>query len=153
VPATSNYLDNSLGTIDNTAVAYIPGVINSARARTNAGFVAGSGGSRSTYMVVEVAVRNSTGAIVGTRRITVAPGQFIHVQFNIRSISLAQFDVGTLEYRIVEGEGTVVPYASVVDNATGEASYIMGQFPDSTPATSGFRWNLFRSALQRAQVR
>jgi len=153
VPGTADFLDNSLGTIDNNAVAYIPGVINNARARTNAGFVAGSGGSTSTNMTVEVSVRNAAGGIVGTRRITVAPGQFIHVQFNIRTISLAQFDVGTLEFRIVEGEGTVVPYASVVDNATGEAAYIMGQFPNSTPTTSAFRTNLFRSLMERAQVR
>jgi len=153
VPAARDFFDNSLGTIDNSAVVYIPGVINNASVRTNVGFVAGSGGSASTYMVVEVSVRNATGAVVGTRRFTIAPGQFEHIQFNIRTIALSQFDVGSIDFRIVEGEGTVVPYASIVDNATGEAAYIMGQFPDSTPTTSAFRTNLFRSLMLRSQVR
>ncbi len=58
------------------------------------------------------------------------------------------FDVGTAELRIVQGSGAVVPYASVVDNVTGAASYIGAQFPPSTAFAKASR-NLFAELLTR----
>lgn len=143
VPATRDFLANSLENADNTAFAYIPGVIHNASTRTNVGFVAGAGGA--TSMVVEVSVRNAAGGIVGTRSFFIPAGSFAHHQFNISSITQSTFDVGTVDVRITEGEGQVVPYASLIHNGTGEAAYIMGQFPDTTP--DALRRTLFRNML------
>jgi hypothetical protein len=158
VPATADFFENSVGNIDNAAVVYIPGIMHNAQTRTNVGFVAGSGGSLSTPMVVEITIRNAAGGSVGTRSFPIPQGNFAHYQFNIGSIvGQSTFDVGTAEFRITQGEGTVVPYASLIDNATSEAAYIMGQFPDSTPfgASSFFRGSsLFRRLLdQKVPVR
>lgn len=154
VPPASRFFDNSIGTVDNTSAVYIPGIISNATTRTNVGFVAGSAGSLSTPMVVEITVRNGTGAVVGTRSIFIPQGNFAHYQFNIRSFVDANVDVGTAEFRITQGEGAVVPYASLVDNATGEAAYIMGQFPDSTPPMMLGKDRLtsvFRQLLEQSQ--
>ncbi|HYO77199.1 MAG TPA: hypothetical protein VE010_12105 [Thermoanaerobaculia bacterium] len=151
VPPTRDFFENSVGEIDNASVAYVPGIMQNARTRTNVGFVAGSGGSLSTPMVVEVTIRNATGGVSGTRSFTIPQGNFAHHQFSVASIAPnATFDVGTAEFRITQGEGTVVPYASLVDNVTSEAAYIMGQFPESTPAPGSFgrrATTLFRQLL------
>ncbi|HEX8408280.1 MAG TPA: hypothetical protein VF883_05410 [Thermoanaerobaculia bacterium] len=143
VPATRDFLDNSFGTADNTATAYIPGIVNSAAARTNVGFVAGSAGS-SSQMTVEVTARNAAGGSVGVRSITIPAGRFVHMQFPVASFANVQFDIGSADFRITEGEGVVVPYASVIDNATREATYIMGVFPD-TGAPQSLRGTIFNS--------
>jgi hypothetical protein len=151
VPATRDFLDNSGGTIDNATVVYLPGIVQNAEARTNIGFVAGAGGSPNVDMVVQVSVRSANGGVVGERIFIIPAGRFAHYQFNLRSIANGNFDIGSADIRIVEGEGTVVPYASVVDNRTGEAAYIMGQFPNSTPrpvANSLFQRLLANRMLQ-----
>jgi hypothetical protein len=130
-----DFLDTSLGTLDNTAFAYIPGVMQNAMTRTNVGFVAGSGGS-GTAMTVEITVRNGAGGTVGTRRVTIPGGTFAHMQFPISSFVTTSFDVGSVDFRVVEGEGVVIPYASMVDNMTGEAAFVTGVFPDSVRMTS-----------------
>lgn len=149
VPAARDFFDNSLGTIDNSTAVYIPGVMITAATRTNIGFVAGSGGSLTTPMTVEVSIRNGAGAIVGGRSYVIPAGNFAHHQFNLTSIVPGTLEVGTAEFRILQGEGTVVPYASLIDNATGEAAYIMGQFPDSTPTMLNSHRSLFRLLLDR----
>ena len=146
VPPTRDFLDNSLGTADNTATAYIPGIVNSAAARTNVGFVAGSAGS-SSPMTIEVTARNAAGGAVGTRSVTIPAGRFVHVQFPVASFATIQFDIGSADFRITEGEGVVVPYASVIDNTTREASYIMGVFPD-TGAPQSLRGTIFNSLFR-----
>lgn len=143
VPATRDFLDNSFGTADNTATAYIPGIVNNASARTNVGFVAGSAGS-SAQMTVEVSVRNGAGGVVGTRSITIPAGRFAHMQFPVSSFAPGQFEIGSADFRITEGEGVVVPYASVIDNTTREATYIMGVFPE-TGAPQSLRGSIFQS--------
>ena len=143
VPPTRDFLDNSFGTADNTATAYIPGIVNSAAARTNVGFVAGSAGS-SSQMTVEVTARNAAGGTVGTRSVTIPAGRFAHIQFPVASFANIQFDIGSADFRITEGEGVVVPYASVIDNTTREATYIMGVFPP-TGAPQSLRGTVFQS--------
>jgi hypothetical protein len=148
VPATRDFLTASLGNADNASYAYIPGVVSNATTRTNVGFVAGAGGS-TTPMNVDVSIRNAAGGIVGNRTFTIPAGQFAHYQFSVGSITSTQFDVGTVEMRISQGEGSVVPYASIVTNA-GEAMYIMGTFPESMPQNNNL---LFRSLLRTIDIR
>ncbi|HVG22746.1 MAG TPA: hypothetical protein VND45_01220 [Thermoanaerobaculia bacterium] len=149
VPASRDFLDSSVGTADNTATAYIPGIVSNAAARTNVGFVAGSAGSTSE-MTIEVTLRNGTGGVVGTRSITIPAGRFAHMQFPVASFAQGAIDVGSADFRITQGEGVVVPYASVIDNRTGEASYLMGVFPPSGPPSAT---TLFRALAVGAAVR
>lgn len=149
VPAARDFLDNSLGTADNAGIAYIPGIVSNAGTRTNVGFVAGSAGSSTEAMTIEVSVRNGTGGVVGTRSITIPAGRFAHMQFPVASFANGAFDIGSADFRITQGEGVVVPYASVIDNTTGEATYLMGVFPPTgAPAPTFFR-RVFGGATDR----
>ena len=153
VPAASQFFENSIGTVDNTSAVYIPGIVQNARTRTNVGFVAGNAGS-GMNMVVEITIRNGAGGVVGTRTFTIPSGGFAHYQVGISSFVNGVFDVGSAEFRITQGEGAVIPYASLIDNITEDAAYIMGQFPDSTPpSANSFRPNIFRSLFKLSSTR
>lgn len=153
VPPTRDFLENSVEQADNTGFAYIPGVAQNAAWRTNFGFVAGAGGSANVNMHVEVTARGANGTILGTRTFVIAPGNFAHQQVSLRSIAPANFDIGSIDVRVSSGEGAVVPYASLIDNNTGEAAYIMGVLPDTTPSSSSrFAPNVFRSLINRFAV-
>lgn len=149
VPAVSQFFENATGRSDNTFVAVLPGITNNGTARTNIGFVAGSGSAAGATMAVEVTIRNAAGQSLGTKLISIPAGNFTHTQFSVSSITNTPFDLGTAEIRIVQGLGTVVPYASVVDNATSAATYVMGSFPASTALGKGsIDSNIFRSLFQ-----
>lgn len=147
VPAVRDFFENATGQPDNAAVVYLPGIVSNASARTNVGFLAGSGAGAA--MNVEITIRNAAGQSLGSRTIAIPAGNFTHTQFNVSSITTTPFDVGSAELRITSGPGTVVPYASVIDNASSNAAYIMGQFPDSTPLTaaSSFSNSIFRKLI------
>src|SRR5690349_13040975 len=149
VPPTRDFLENSLELADNNGFAYIPGVAQNAAWRTNFGFVAGAGGSLSP-MVVDVTVRTGAGGVLGTQQFVIEAGNFAHRQVNQRSIAAGSFDIGSIDVRVSSGEGAVVPYASLIDNHTGEAAYIMGTLPDTTPNNGAiFKPNVFRSLVKR----
>lgn len=151
VTPARDFFDNSTGASDNSAVAYLPGLINNASTRTNIGFLAGTGSASSQTMVVTVTVKNGAGQALGTKSVFIPAGNFTHVQFSVSSVTSTPFDVGSAELRITQGNGTVVPYASVIDNATGAAAYVMGQFPPSTPftGTTAFSNGIFRALIER----
>lgn len=148
VPAISNFFENSTGKSDNTAVAYIPGIINNASFRTNIGFLAATGSASTDPLTVEVRVRDASGNSLGTRVVTTQVGQFTQTQFPVSAITSTPFDTGSAEIRILGGSGAVIPYAAVNDNATGSSSFILGQFPPST-ALKSFGANLFRDLFSR----
>ena len=133
---------------DKTAIAYITGLTSNASFRSNIGFVAAN--TSTDPLVIEVRVRDASGNSLGTRLITVPPGNFTQTQFPVSAISSTPFDVGSAEIRIVGGSGAVVPYATVNDNATGSAAFIMGQFPSSgTLGGSSLGSNVFRDLIVR----
>ncbi|HYR27783.1 MAG TPA: hypothetical protein VEU30_04925, partial [Thermoanaerobaculia bacterium] len=108
--------------------------IDNARFRSNLGAVIGNGSSTDA-LVISVNVRGADGVSAGTRTITVAPGNFTHLQFDARSmIGTRMLDIGSAEFRITAGSGAVVPYASVVDNATADAVFVAGVFPNNNLA-------------------
>lgn len=157
VPPARDFIENSIGDTNlATAVAYIPGLIDNARFRSNLGAVIGNASSTGS-LIVTVTVRDAAGVVAGTRTINVAPGNFTHLQFNARSIiGTRMFDIGSAEFRITEGNGAVVPYASVIDNGTADAVFIAGVFPNNTPlagnatnAASTSSKSIFRSLLNR----
>ncbi len=159
VPPARDFVDNTVGDTDlATAVAYVPGIIDNASFRTNLGAVIGNG-SATSDLVLNVTVRTADGTSAGTRTITVAPGNFTHLQFNVRSmIGTRSMDIGSAEFRITAGNGAVVPYASVIDNRTADAVFVSGVFPNNTAATGPFTaavpagGSLFRALLDRTAI-
>lgn len=152
VPAAANFLVNSFGNADNTAFAYIPGVVHNAARRTNVGFTAGSAAPDGTPMVVEITIRNATGGVAGTRNVTVPAGGFMHYQFPVGGVLAtgSSLELGSADFRVTQGEGAVVPYASIIDNATAIASYVMGSLPEPTPFTTSAKRiapNVFRTLI------
>ena len=144
VTPARDFFDNSVGRSDNTQVAIIPGIVSNASTRTNIGFLAGAGSAAGAPFVVQVTIRDASGTALGSRVVTVPPGFFTQTQFGVVSITSTPFDVGSAEIKLVQGTGAVVPYASVIDNATGSPMYIMGQFPPNSPiAKTGFASNIF----------
>jgi hypothetical protein len=153
VQPARDFISNLSGTSDNTALAQIPGLINNNQFRTNLGFVAANGSASSAPMVVTITMRGGDGQVIGTRDFTVAAGTIEHLQFGSRSVSDRTFDIGSAEVRIKSGSGAVVPYASVIDNGTADAVFILGQFPlNSGATTSSSQPSLFRQWLDRFAV-
>lgn len=157
VTPSGSFLDNTLYPTDlGTAVAYIPGLINNARFRTNLGFVAGN--ANATPMNVTITMRDGNGASIGSgRSFTIAAGTFMHLQFSSRAVADRTFDVAAAEFRITGGSGAVVPYASVIDNNTADAVFVLGEFPVSRNP-SGMSKNtlsgsIFREVFERTKVR
>lgn len=129
VPPAPDFLDNTLGRTDNAnAVAYVPGLISNAAFRSNLGFVAGTPNG-TTPMAVSVTVRGADGSTLGSRTWIVPAGMLEHVQITVGSIASRTFDIGAAEFRIVSGNGAVVPYGSLVDNNTADGVFILGTFP------------------------
>lgn len=151
VPPVRDFIDNTFGQTDPaTAVAYVPGIVDNAKFRSNLGAVLGNG-SASSDLVVTVTLRGANGASAGTRIITVSPGNFTHLQFNARSVlGSAAMDIGSAEFRITSGSGAVVPYASVIDNATADAVFVSGVFPNNNTGVSSMAADsIFRKLLVR----
>jgi hypothetical protein len=149
VTAVSTFLDDTMGSSGPAgAVAYLPGIVNNSRYRTNLGFVAGTSSSATEPFVIEVSMRDENGGAIGTwLRFAVPWDTVAHLQFSSRVISNRTFDVGTAMFRIISGAGAVVPYASVVDNVTADSAFVLGQFPDDESSSGA---NVFRDVLRRA---
>lgn len=153
VPPARNFLENTVGSVDPaTNVAYVPGIISNTRFRTNLGMVAANASGDAETMNVAITMRDASGAVAGARNFAVAPGGLIHVQISARSLSASNIDVGSAEFRITSGSGAVVPYASVIDNVTGDAVFVTGEFPEATGVfANSWRRSPFREALERAR--
>jgi hypothetical protein len=136
VVPVSGFIDSTISRTDPTARAFLPGLVSNAAFRTNLGFVAGNSSASGETMAVTVTLRNAAGAVIGTRLFAIPDGNFEQVQFGVTSISTSQFDVGSASFAVTQGNGSVVPYASVVDNRTSDASFILGQFPANTQLLS-----------------
>jgi hypothetical protein len=151
-PATG-FIENTIGRTDPTSRAFLPGLVSNAGFRTNIGFVVGNSSASGETMAVTVTIRNAAGAVIGTRLFAIGAGNFEHVQFSVASISTNQFDVGSAEFAITQGNGSVVPYASVVDNRTSDASFVLGQFPASTQLLSNpLMPSLMRQLFDRTRL-
>jgi hypothetical protein len=56
------------------------------------------------------------------------------------------FDEASATYRIVSGDGAVIPYASIIDSLSAAAFYISGQFP---PNAAFCKSSTFRTLFKR----
>lgn len=136
VPGVGNFLDNTLSPIDlATAVAYVPGLVQNAQFRTNLGFVAANGSGSGGPMTLSVTIRDFDGAIIGTRSFSIAAGAVMQLQFPVRTMTNTNFDAGGAEFRITGGSGSVIPFASVIDNRTADAVFVTGTFPQNAMPT------------------
>ncbi|HEY0371607.1 MAG TPA: hypothetical protein VGD79_06375 [Thermoanaerobaculia bacterium] len=155
VPPSANFLDNTLSPINlPTAVAYVPGLVQNNEFRTNLGFVAANGSGSGATMNLAITIKGQFGSTLGTRNYSIAPGAVMQIQFSAREIADANFNVGGAEFRITTGSGSVVPYASVIDNRTADAVFVTGNFPqnDTSALGTGASRSLFRSILDRMSV-
>lgn len=117
-PATDAASDGSSA----ASTLYIPGLISNAAFRTNLGLVM----SATTPMTVVVTIDGPDGQALGARTFNVAAGMTTHVQFGTPSVAAVPFDTAGAIVRITAGTGTVISYASIVDNATADASFVSG---------------------------
>jgi hypothetical protein len=101
--------------------AFLSGLSSTAARRTNLGLFAVAG---ATVMTVEITLIDETGRRIGTRTFEIPAGQLTHLQFNTSAIVNETFDSATATVRVTGGEGLVSAYASVVDNRSGDASFI-----------------------------
>lgn len=158
VAPTGNFLDNTLTPINlATAIAYVPGLVQNAEFRTNLGFVAANGSGSGETMNLAITIKGPDGATLGTRNYSIAPGALMQIQFSAREIAGGNFNVGGAEFRIATGTGSVVPYASVIDNRTADAVFVGGVFPqnaapNATAFGKGPAPSLFRSILDRMSL-
>jgi hypothetical protein len=138
VTPVHEFVDNSVGGGGTTA--FIPGVMATARQRTNLGFLAGAAAQSAGPLVVEVAIRSSDGSALGSRRFSVPAGAFSHLQVGTRELTNAVIEGGSASFRIVSGTGSIAGYASVIDNDTHAGSFINATAPVAvTGASSAFR--------------
>src|SRR5205823_12526209 len=108
------FLDTSLAHADlSIATAYVAGLTSNSHYRTNLGFVAGS--ASSSGMTLEVTLRNASGASIGTHTFAIPGNGFEQLQFSTALLSSQSCDEGSATFRIVSGDGSVAPYASVLD--------------------------------------
>lgn len=148
VPPVQGFVDNTIGETDIAgAVAYLPGIVTNGSFRTNVGFLAASGDAG---MTVTAELRLADGTSGGTRTFTIPANRFVHVQFPAASIGTATFNEASVRLRITAGSGAVTPYASIVDNVSGDAVFVPGNFPPTTSVFKrGIEHSHFRTLLLR----
>jgi hypothetical protein len=153
VLAARDFVESAADDVDNAAaVAYLPGLAANASFRTNVGFVAATANDTSG-LTISVRLRNESGAAVGQRTFFVPGGALMHVQFPASSLGTAAFEAGAAEVRITSGDGAVVPYASVIDNTSSDAVFVLGQFPEASgTAAAAVRGHAFRRFLRPQPV-
>lgn len=154
VPASSEFLNVTEDQTDlASAFAYVPGLIQNADFRTNLGFVAANATGLNGPLTLDVTLRNAVGTVLGMRQFVIQPGMVTQFQFSVKSITDQDFDIGSAEFRIASGSGSVVPYASVIDNGSADAVYIQGRFP-GTESVGGHGFSFpsaFELLLERAR--
>lgn len=149
VPGVRDFVDNSSGMTPDMASAYLPGIVNNDEFRTNLGMVVGANDFVNEPLTVSVRLLDENGSQYESTEYTFAPGQFAQMQVAIDSIDDMMVDVASAVVTVTGGNGTIVPYLSVVDNQTGDANFILGNFPDSTPFAKSANVSVFEDAFRR----
>lgn len=121
------------------AIAVLPSLGDSAGQRSNVGVFAAAS---QAPLTVEIAVLSASGATLGSRLVVVDEPGFVHRQVSLAQIIAPAASV-TAVVRILEGDGIVVPYGSIIDNTTAEAVFVSGEAISARGAAT-------RSMLARA---
>ena len=77
-------------------------------------------------LIAEIELVSTSGATLGSRLIVVQEPGFVHHQLSTADVADIDADASAL-IRIIEGDGVVVPYGSMIDNSTAEAIFVAGQ--------------------------
>lgn len=153
VPAVPDFIEDVTGVTDDAmAIAYIPGARSNAEFRTNVGLVAGANTLSGEPMTVEIQLYAESGALLGVREVSVLPGSFNHTQFNTRLMTGATFTIGGVRMRITSGDGDVIPYIAVVNNGTGDGTFVLGRFPRNRPAGKSAQLSTFRAIFEQMRA-
>ncbi len=131
VPATANFLQNATQSNTASISTYLAGLRNNDRYRTQVGFVVANAGGLAAF--VELTLRDAAGVSLGTRQFFVDAGQFAQIEFPSTLIADRQFDVASLQVRILGG-GALTAYAKVIDRTTQDATFIMADPPAAAPS-------------------
>ena len=125
--------------------AVLPALAGGEGQRSNIGvFIAAS----HAPLVLELVVLSSSGAVSGSQVVVVDEPGFVHRQLALGAIA-ATMD-STAVVRILEGDGIVVPYASIVDNTSAEAVYVSAEAISFNGAASrGMLVTSLRSGIDR----
>lgn len=143
VPVTDEFLRAG------TPPAVIPGLVANTNFRSNIGFVAAAGAG--APLVVEIGLRNATGASMGSTTFTIAPGTMSHVQVSTAAITTTQFDIATATIRIVSGLGDVTGYASIIDNRSHQAAFVGSGSPATATSSTQSMLARFLETLRKTR--
>lgn len=105
---------NALGKGD---AADVVNVTNDASVRTNYGLMEVGGGTAS----VEVRLFSARGEEIGRTTLTLGPQQIVQLPV---TPSVAQ---GVLDFRVIDGDGRVLAYASIIDNETNDFFFLSAE--------------------------
>jgi subtilisin-like proprotein convertase family protein len=97
------------------------GIASSADVRTNFGLTEVAGGTAT----VEVRLFDAAGIERARTTLTVGPHQLL--QLPLSALDAAPILHGVLDFRVTEGDGRVIPWASVVNNATNDFVFLLGE--------------------------
>ena len=141
-----DFLENAIGDTNNTqAIAYVPGLVSNSIYRTNLGFLAAAGAQG---MTLEITLRLANGSSGGSRAFAIPPNRFVHVQISSTALTSTSFEAGAAEFRITGGDGAAAPYASVVDNRSGDGVYVSGVFPPNAAFAKRAGGSMFSTLLR-----
>lgn len=101
---------------------HIPQVEDSTRYRTNVGVAEVSGKSAT----IEVAVVLPDSKVTPTVTLTLAPNEFRQFVGLLRSMGLQDTYNARVTVRVIEGEGRVTAYGSIIDTSTNDPTYVPG---------------------------
>jgi len=79
------------------------------------------------YAAIQVILYNSEGVEVGARIYTLSPYEFKQINGVFDAFKAGKVDNGCAKIIFLSGDGEVMVYASVVDNETGDAIYVISQ--------------------------
>lgn len=106
-------------------VAVLAGLAHGQQQRANVGVAVVAS---HVPFVAEIELVSADGDRLGSQLITLDTDGFAHRQFSVASMGSGG---ASAVVRVLEGDGIIVPYASVIDNESGEALFV-----STEPATS-----------------
>lgn len=149
IPGVRDFLENVAGMTPDMATAYLPGIVNNDDFRTNLGMVVGSNDTVDEDLEILVRLFDRNGTEYASTSYRFDPGELVQFQVPLSSIDPRRVSIAGASVAIVSGNGSVIPYVSVVDNRSGDANFILGNLPPSTPfAKTGFEESVFERAFR-----
>jgi hypothetical protein len=70
---------------------------------------------------------------------------------NSREIAPTAFDAATARVRVTSGDGIVIPYGSVVDNLSSDASFVSAALVQQSPADVLHQQTILRRAVRGSE--